>query len=313
MNMPEFEITLGQHQGLRIAEVERDTGIGKDTLRVWERRYGFPIPERDASGERIYPMAQVERLRIIRRLMDQGVRPGKIITQDLSELLKLLDSFGSKHSDPDAYVFCNSMLKLLRLHRSQDLRASLNRILVKEGLQRFITHTIVPMNNVVGDSWLRGELSVPEEHLYTEQVQNIIRHAIQLQPSTNTPPKILLTTFPSEEHGLGILMVEAMCVAEGVQCTSLGTRLPLSDIASYATGGNFDVVAVSFSAAYPSRDALKDLKQFREILDPKILVWAGGSGLQSKKVKIDGVKIMPEIDGVPLLVADWRRQFCNEA
>jgi hypothetical protein len=29
---------------MHIAEVERDTGIGKDTLRVWERRYQFPQP-----------------------------------------------------------------------------------------------------------------------------------------------------------------------------------------------------------------------------------------------------------------------------
>ena len=58
---------------LSIAAVERDTGIGKDTLRVWERRYGFPVPGRDANDERIYPMAQVEKLRVIKRLMDQGV------------------------------------------------------------------------------------------------------------------------------------------------------------------------------------------------------------------------------------------------
>ena len=35
-----------------IAAVERDTGLSKDILRVWERRYGFPKPGRDAFGER---------------------------------------------------------------------------------------------------------------------------------------------------------------------------------------------------------------------------------------------------------------------
>ncbi len=308
MNKPESFTTLSMPEGMRIAEVERDTGIGKDTLRVWERRYGFPAPERDVSGERVYPMAQVERLRIIRRLMDQGERPGKVITQDLAELLKLLDSYGSHAVNPAAYLFCNSLLKLLRMHRSDELRGHLNRILVKEGLQKFITDTVVPMNDVVGDSWLRGELSVPEEHLYTEQVQNVIRHAIQLQPTHQAPPRILLTTFPSEEHGLGILMVEAMCVAEGAQCTSLGTRLPLSDIASYACTGAFDVVAVSFSAAYPAKDTIKDLKQFRQLLAPEILVWAGGGALPVKKVGIDGVCVLNHIDGVPALVNNWRQQ-----
>ncbi|NBW47360.1 MAG: MerR family transcriptional regulator, partial [Betaproteobacteria bacterium] len=60
---------------LSIASVERDTGLSKDTLRVWERRYGFPQPTRDALGERAYPLEQVERLRLVKRLLDAGHRP----------------------------------------------------------------------------------------------------------------------------------------------------------------------------------------------------------------------------------------------
>ncbi|MEY2631516.1 MAG: hypothetical protein RIR00_170, partial [Pseudomonadota bacterium] len=67
MNSPNFSI----------AAVERDTGLSKDVLRMWERRYGFPVPDRDTNGERAYPSEQVERLRQIKRLMDQGHRPGK--------------------------------------------------------------------------------------------------------------------------------------------------------------------------------------------------------------------------------------------
>ena len=55
-----------------IAAVERDTGLSKDVLRMWERRYGFPQPGRDANGERSYPADQVERLRLIKRLMEQA-------------------------------------------------------------------------------------------------------------------------------------------------------------------------------------------------------------------------------------------------
>src|ERR1700758_2508741 len=69
-----------------IAAVERETGLSKDTLRVWERRYGFPRPLRDAHGERSYPADQVMRLRMIRRLMDQGLRPGAIVGSSDAEL-----------------------------------------------------------------------------------------------------------------------------------------------------------------------------------------------------------------------------------
>src|SRR2546429_6664813 len=43
-----------------ISAVERETGLAKDTLRVWERRYGFPRPERDSAGDRRYPADRSE-------------------------------------------------------------------------------------------------------------------------------------------------------------------------------------------------------------------------------------------------------------
>ena len=53
-----------------IAAAGCDTGLSKDTLRVWERRCGFPQPERDAAGDRACPPEQVKRLQTIRRLLD---------------------------------------------------------------------------------------------------------------------------------------------------------------------------------------------------------------------------------------------------
>jgi DNA-binding transcriptional MerR regulator len=68
-----------ERNGFNISAVERDTGLSKDLLRMWERRYGYPSPARDASGERLYSDAEVAKLRAIKRLMDVGMRPGKII------------------------------------------------------------------------------------------------------------------------------------------------------------------------------------------------------------------------------------------
>ena len=74
---------------MSIAGVERDTGLAKDTLRVWERRYGFPQPGRDAFGERAYTLSEVEKLRVIKRLLDQGHRPGRIVALPIEELQRL--------------------------------------------------------------------------------------------------------------------------------------------------------------------------------------------------------------------------------
>ena len=36
---------------LNISAAERETGLSKDVLRMWERRYAFPKPSRDDNGE----------------------------------------------------------------------------------------------------------------------------------------------------------------------------------------------------------------------------------------------------------------------
>src|SRR5262245_39187124 len=71
---------------LNISAVERETGLSKDVLRMWERRYAFPKPSRDDNGERQYSIAEIAKLRAIKRLMDVGMRPGKIIALSQEDL-----------------------------------------------------------------------------------------------------------------------------------------------------------------------------------------------------------------------------------
>jgi MerR family transcriptional regulator, light-induced transcriptional regulator len=57
---------------LRIGEVSRRTGVAVPTLRAWERRYGLLEPARTEGGHRLYSQADVERVRAMSRLLDDG-------------------------------------------------------------------------------------------------------------------------------------------------------------------------------------------------------------------------------------------------
>jgi DICT domain-containing protein len=52
-------------RGLGIGEVVERTGVAEATLRMWERRYGFPVPERLASGHRRYSEREVGLIRAV--------------------------------------------------------------------------------------------------------------------------------------------------------------------------------------------------------------------------------------------------------
>lgn len=291
---------------LNIAAVERDTGLAKDTLRVWERRYGFPSPDRDEHGNRLYSAEDVEKLRVIRRLLDQGRRPAALIRASTAELLAQLDEQTPRPETSTSPVDEADFLQLVKLHRHQELRATLQQALLKQGLQRFVSETVSALNKAVGHAWMRGEVAVPEEHLYSEQVQNLLRNAISTQPDTASRPRVLLTTFPDEQHGLGILMVEAMLVPEGASCVSLGTQTPLTDIHKAAVDGRFDIVALSFSGAYPLRQATEGLAQLRQQLPAGITLWAGGAGLAGKPTRLPGVRIVSSLEDAVEALREWR-------
>jgi len=295
-----------QGAALNISAVERDTGLSKDVLRMWERRYGFPKPGRDDNGERQYTIADVGKLRAMKRLMDVGLRPGKIIRLSLPELNAMADSRAPARRDDLAPALERDILGLLTSHDVPGLQTALTTCLMRQGLTRFVLETVTPLNRAVGDAWMRGDLQVFEEHLYTEQLHIALRAAINAFPRQTGVPRMLLTTFPAEQHGLGLLMVEAIVVPEGAQCISLGPQTPLLDIRRAAVAHKAHIVALSFSAAFPLRQATDGLATLRRELPQHVMLWAGGEMTRRVRKTLPGVVLIPDLASTIGALRSWR-------
>ena len=291
---------------LNISGVERETGLSKDVLRMWERRYGFPKPGRDENGERQYTALEVAKLHAIRRLMDAGMRPGKIIHATLDELNAMADARLPDRREILAPQLERDILDMLRSHDAPGLQHALANLLMKMGLQRFVLEAITPLNRAVGEAWMRGELQVFEEHLYTEQLQVALRTAINAFPRQVGTPRVLLTTFPGEQHGLGLLMVEALLVPEGTQCISLGTQTPIEDIRRAALAHKVHLAAMSFSGAFPLRQATEGLATLRRQLPASMTLWAGGEMTRRVRKTMPGVVLIPDLASTIGALKSWR-------
>jgi len=305
MNKP-FE---SQGLVLNISAVERETGLSKDVLRMWERRYGFPKPSRDENGERQYNVAEITKLRGIKRLMDVGMRPGKIIALSQEELNTLADARSGPRGDPMAPALERDVLTMLKTHDVTGLQNTLANLLMRQGLQKFVHDTITPLNVAVGEAWMRGEVQVFEEHLYSEQLQAALRTAINAFPRQTGIPRVLLTTFPNEHHGLGLLMVEALLVPEGVQCISLGPQTPLEDIRRAALAHKVHILALSFSAAFPLRQATDGLAMLRRQIPASVQIWAGGEMTRRVRKTLPGVVLLPDLAASVGALRSWRTHY----
>ncbi len=291
---------------MSIAAVERDCGLPKDTLRVWERRYGFPNPLRDHNDERLYPTDQVVTLRLLRRLVDAGHRPGKVVgrsNDDLSLLLRGLDVPAAHAMGSEA----QQVLKFLGAYDAVGLREVLNAIVLRAGLGAFAAEIGPGLAEAVGAAWSRGELEIHQEHLFTEQFTTALRSAINAAQGAGLPrrrPSVLFSTFPQEPHTLGLLMAEAMFTLQGCFGISLGVQTPIPEIAAAARAHNADILALSFSSIIPAPQAHAGLNELRALIPQTVEIWAGGAspGLRPKP----GYLVLRELSAISTAVGAWR-------
>src|SRR5258706_4456192 len=82
--------TSDMRGALHIREVVRITGLRREQLYMWQRRYNFPVPLRDSFGDRVYPPDQVARLKLIKQLLSEGWRAGAVVPLAESALQSML-------------------------------------------------------------------------------------------------------------------------------------------------------------------------------------------------------------------------------
>jgi MerR family transcriptional regulator, light-induced transcriptional regulator len=288
-----------------ISEIERETGISRDTLRVWEKRYGFPEPQRNERSERTYMFDQLERLRLIKQLLDSGIRPGKLARLDLQQLrqmtlqLKVADAVPTD-VDPLLEILISGPRNALRMH--------LETLLQRYGLRSFLTTVVAPMNHAVGEAWFAGRIGVLDEHHYAEQVRMLLLTALHNLPQTEAPPRALLTTLPGEQHGIGLLMVACILALEGIDVLLLGVQTPLEEIVRGAVEGDCSIVSISCSDYMNRRIVATQLIRLRNLLPETITVWAGGNGVKGISAMTSGIQLFSSLDQIATSATNFKNQ-----
>lgn len=291
-----------------VGEVERLTGIARATLRIWERRYGFPNPRRNRRGERFYDALEIDKLRSIGQLVARGWRPGRLVGLS-AEALK---DMAAEAANGTGRFGNEPLVLLLRRLDASALSGWLLQQLAAQGLRRFVLETVPDANRIVGEAWNCGELQVHEEHLYSECLQQVLRTAIAAVPP---PPanarRVLLATLPREHHGFGLLMVQALMASEGWACLPLGVNVPTLSVASAAQRWKPHVIALSFSRAYNVRDLLSGLAELRALVPLPVEIWLGGAcaGLARPELSaLPALRRLPELPMLEAALAELRSQ-----
>jgi DNA-binding transcriptional MerR regulator/methylmalonyl-CoA mutase cobalamin-binding subunit len=298
--------TPGRGYSIRVAS--HLTGIPAETLRMWERRYGFPAPARAAGGVRLYTEEDIERLRLVARAQKAGYRVGEVIGQDRAELTATLGEISPGRPEPSGPVpTLESLVDATARDDVAALREGLRQAILALGPRRFVAEMGGPLCVAVGEGWARGSLAIRQEHVFAACFSSQLRSMLGLYEGTERPPVVVLATLPGELHSLGLEMAAVYLAASGVTPRLAGADLPPEQIAEAARALDADVVGLSVSIAADPRVASRHLRRLTRSLPRRSRVWLGGGGGPALELEGEAVELVPSFTELDRLLAAARR------
>jgi methanogenic corrinoid protein MtbC1 len=288
-----------------IAFVARETGLSKEILRAWELRYGFPQPSRDEYGDRRYDPAEIEKLRLVKILVDQGFRPALLIRKSSAALHVLIESCVARSQNQN--IFGDNDFNILKSCNFEAFDQWLA-VCIEKNMLSFILDDVAPLLTRIGEAWMRDAIGVSDEHLIIEKIRRAITYKIDSTEDRAGARRVLLTTLPGEMHSLGLLMVEALLTARGWSCFALGCETPILDIVAACKSLEIDVLALSFGGNHAEKVIEADLSKLRAALDPSIAIWAGGAGIRKMRSVLPGVDYVTDLENCMTIAIQTRQR-----
>lgn len=266
----------------RIHRVAKLTGLSKDVVRVWERRYGLVKPLRSANRYREYTDEDVSLLRFLKEELDRGHTIGALALEGRDSLLQRMRAYSvptPQTLTPHENLLDELVSHLEPLDKSrfeQKLNGAIAVIPFEEAVQRIL----LPLQRRVGELWHEGRLNVAVEHYVTKLMQQKLFSVMNQLPVNEFGPRVLITCPEGEFHEIGAQAVAYLAATRGCHVYYLGPNLPASDLLQLCERIKPDLVLLSVTEV--KSDAMA--RQLVDKLDSLSQQWplaVGGQGARA--------------------------------
>jgi methanogenic corrinoid protein MtbC1 len=251
----------------------------------------------------LYSDDDVQRFKLIKRLLEQGYSTRAIANLDLPRLAAL----ASSHAPAIAHAADLDSEATERAERAieelLDGVAVLNLEAAERALQRaandfsprdLVTKVLAPALGRIGNRWAKGTLCTASEHAASALLRTRLGALLSAQPVSKAAP-VLCTTPAGEQHELGALLVAVLIAMHGRRAVFLGANLPATQIAEAARLSKATAVALSL-VNLPADEAQLELTRIRKAVPPNIDVVLGGQGSSALQRVPSGVRVLPSLE-----------------
>lgn len=227
-----------------IGAVSRMTGVAETTLRVWERRYGFPTSSRTGGGHRLYSQQEVSRLQWVKARVDDGMQISQAIKalhhmegegQSVRGFSSIPFPSAAQPVVPDeAFAdFHQRLWTALMQHKADVFDQALAEALTVYSLEHVMLSIIAPILAELGTGWEDGHIDVATEHFGSNLIRGHLMNWLQIGPPAYNVDPVVLAGAPGELHEGSLLMLAILLRRQRWPVTYLGQTIALEDFAPF--------------------------------------------------------------------------------
>ena len=267
-----------KQSGYQIKTVSRLTGIPKNTLIAWERRYDLVTPIRLENGYRVYSSADLLLINRVKGLLEQGFKISEAALLVQNEDIEKTDIVSGEVGSEELLLSLKA--DLIEAISEYDLVKMESTFIRAEQLPLsvLIEEVVVPVSSKVGENWASGSFNVAQEHFATgfikEKLFSIFR-SVQQEPSKpeNT---FILSCIEHERHEIGLLSLGIKLRQSGYNVIYMGADLPASDLGAIVASKNVSYIGLSIVNPVSEEVLGRYLENLRTMIPSKTRVFLGG-------------------------------------
>jgi DNA-binding transcriptional MerR regulator len=252
-----------------IETVSKMTGIPAVSLRNWEKRYGFPCPERTPGGHRYYSAQDVEFLKKANAWVEEG--------QSLNEISRIYLSKRSEVHSESAVETAKTVILDDVTYRVEliyeallnfDQMATLQHyatLSAKLSVEQLFDQVFGALQWRLRKEWSEKKITLAQEHFASAFVRLKLSTFLSLDFPPTQGTRILASPLTEEGHESGLMVLTAHLKYRGYPVFYFGTDVPIGDLKSVVEEIRPDVVCLSYADCSRVKE---DLKYFSEIPVP---------------------------------------------
>ncbi len=261
----------------RIKTVADMTGVPRQTLLSWERRYGLPNPARLDNGYRVYSDDDIALIVRVQQMRGKGYSISEAMTLVGEEAPETTDAPSEGATEDLVRDLISALLGFDRQRAEQlDARTTLM------SFEQRLDDIYLPTLRAVGDRWHDGKATVGQEHFASYFLrERLIGMLRQIGSGPAAGPVAVCGGYPGEQHEFGLLSVALKMALRGYRIVYLGPDMPPEDLAAVARERDAALVLQSVMKQTASAALELYAERLLDQLPPDTLLAIGGPGVHN--------------------------------